>query len=661
MTHPKNSRTGPTIILVGGHMTADDGTRLDSRQPLDGDRRSEVMLRSLATSLLWWRTVSSLATPILDNAGPDAFALLMSTQRTMAELRHDGTIQRTRLNALLPGGTTTTELIRVLGNEGLPEGYQQAHTLLDPYDNHYIGAIGVKHGTPRKRWRFLRGEYYLAYAVENINPALIIDTTVAIFDGIMDSDRGMGASLRTHGAVGHRFRALEETRLFSNDAVLVLPHTHMTETFLDRYSEWVAAGRPSTICENEDDSWLRSARALAHSEGYDLDDAPDPMERTLPVPIEADFRITGLMENAQWRDASHLEASRALLQARYDLKIGIWDLAHNPTLRQTLLDPTPISAPPTATAPMPDAARQRAQASVDATLARRAAEQDTWTAILARLDPLVQQGWDPDDKWGRKWHLRLPLTQALLDPYYSYDHEPIPLAQLHLTIGKRTNALSIKVLRPNLVGFDEYLHARHDVFEAIAGHGHYPHRKNEFHCIWTDTVGWADDVDWDTWAAAMAKRTTRWVEELAPIREAYEHLYSDGRATSGIAALPALWRRSDGGLKLTAPLRGIGAVGNAETIATLTIGTDLRLRREPHNAEDPNAVAVYDQAGSRLGYVARQVARLLAPVMDHPSAPTFAATLAKRPEPGPASAAHRRWDPILRYDEVLLSITAVPT
>ncbi|WP_156994341.1 HIRAN domain-containing protein [Pseudonocardia acaciae] len=658
MTQTESNRTGPTIILIGGQMTTDDGARLDSRQPLDGDRRSEVMLRSLSTSLLWWRTASSLATPLLDGAGPDAFALLVSTQRTIVELRHDGTTQRTRLNAMLPGGTTTTQLIRVLGNERLPEHYQEAHILRDWSDNHYIGTIGVKPGAAGKRWRFLRGgEYYLAYAVKKINPVMIIDTTVAIFDGITDSDRGMTYSQREHGALGHRFRVLEETRLFSNDSVLILPHTYMTESFLDHYSEWVAAGRPSTASQDEDYSWLRSARALAHSEDYNPDETPDPMERTLPVPTEADFRVTGLMENAQWHDSAHLEASRVLLQARYDLKIGIWDLARNPTLRQTLLDPTPIAAPPTATAPIPDAARRRAEASIGTELGRRAAEKNTWTAILASLAPMIQQGWDPADKWGRKWHLCLPLTKPLLDPYYSHNDEPIPLVQLQLTISKRTNTINIKILRPNLIGFDEYFHTRHDAFEAIAGPCHYPSRENEFRRIWTDTVGWTDDANWDKWAAAMAKRTTRWVQEFAPIREAYERLYTDEPATSDIAALPALWQRPNGSLKLIAPLRGIGAVGGAETIAKLTTGTELKLQREPRNTEDHNAVVVHDQAGSRLGYVAREISRLLAPVMDPPSAPTFIAALAKRPEPNPPSAAHRQWDPILRYDEVLLSIT----
>lgn len=93
-------------------------------------------------------------------------------------------------------------------------------------------------------------------------------------------------------------------------------------------------------------------------------------------------------------------------------------------------------------------------------------------------------------------------------------------------------------------------------------------------------------------------------------------------------------------------------------MAALAVGADVALRREPHNPEDSNAIAVHDVAGRRLGYLAHQVARLLAPVMDRPNSSTFNAKLVARPEPDPPGAAHRRWDPLLRYDRVVLIITS---
>jgi hypothetical protein len=568
VTDPQNSRTSPTVILIGGQMVTDDGTRLDSRQPIEGDHRSEVILRSLATSLLWWRSASSVVSPILDNAGSKTFALLICTKRTVVELGHDGNLQHTRLSAFLRGGTTTTELTRVLGSEQLPDDYEQADVLHDWYYGHYIGTIGVKPGTPSARWRFLRNEYYLAHAIGMLHPAAIIDTTTDALSGLFHSDRGVTASEKINGKIGNRFHGLEKTRLAFDDAVLVMPHTHAIEAFLTSYSEWVAAGRPSTASESEDDSWLRPLAALTSSGSYDA--AIDPLQRALPVPIEADFRVTGLMENAQWRDASHLEASRELLQARYDLKIGIWDLARNPILRQTLLDANPIAAAPDSATAMPSSARQRAEGHVNATLANRAAKREIWDSMLAGLQPLIQMGWDPIDKYGRHWHLRLPLTQTFFDGYYSNDGEPIPLAVLSWTFGKRKNTVAIEALRGPLVGFEDYFRSRRDLFEAIAGTGRYPLGENKFHEIWTDTVGWGDDAAWGDWAADVATRTTRWIEAFAPMRDVYERVYSKKPTSNDIASLPALWRQVDGSIRLTAPVRGIRQHDSAETLAALT-------------------------------------------------------------------------------------------
>lgn len=71
--------------------------------------------------------------------------------------------------------------------------------------------------------------------------------------------------------------------------------------------------------------------------------------------------MTGLIKDGLWQDPSDLEAARALLQARFDLRIGIWDLASNPTLRKTLLDGQPSTPAPADPVPIPNAAAGRAR------------------------------------------------------------------------------------------------------------------------------------------------------------------------------------------------------------------------------------------------------------------------------------------------------------
>ncbi len=63
-------------------------------------------------------------------------------------------------------------------------------------------------------------------------------------------------------------------------------------------------------------------------------------------------------------------------------------------------------------------------------------------------------------------------------------------------------------------------------------------------------------------------------------------------------------------------LMGVSFAGRQELVRGLSAGDDLRLGREPQNPDDPNAIAVFDGSGRRLGYLRRQIAAALAPHVD---------------------------------------------
>jgi hypothetical protein len=69
-------------------------------------------------------------------------------------------------------------------------------------------------------------------------------------------------------------------------------------------------------------------------------------------------------------------------------------------------------------------------------------------------------------------------------------------------------------------------------------------------------------------------------------------------------------------------LRVVGVAGagrhHAEAIATdeAAPGRPLELRRQPDNPHDPNAIAVHSGSGDQLGWVPREVAAELAPLLD---------------------------------------------
>lgn len=158
MTPPASA--GAMIVLVGGSMTLDDGSTLDSRQPVDGDPASKVTRTALGTSLLWWQTVITLVGSILDSAGESAFVLIIGS-RSVMELRQDGTLRRTGLRSLLPGGATTTTLARLRDGESAEDGFQVLSPPAWPSDD----RIGVLHGHTGRRWRFLDGnEFWLSRA-----------------------------------------------------------------------------------------------------------------------------------------------------------------------------------------------------------------------------------------------------------------------------------------------------------------------------------------------------------------------------------------------------------------------------------------------------------------------------------------------------------------
>ncbi|MGH9106358.1 MAG: hypothetical protein ACRDZX_11085 [Acidimicrobiales bacterium] len=117
---PSTCSSGPLVVLVGGQMTVDDGSTLDSRQPIVGDPGSQVTRKSLAASLLWWATVSSLVDPILRSSGDNAFAMVIGA-RSVVEVRSDGELRRTRLRTFLPGGSTLADIVRVIVARN-PEG-----------------------------------------------------------------------------------------------------------------------------------------------------------------------------------------------------------------------------------------------------------------------------------------------------------------------------------------------------------------------------------------------------------------------------------------------------------------------------------------------------------------------------------------------------------
>lgn len=195
------------------------------------------------------------------------------------------------------------------------------------------------------------------------------------------------------------FAHFEKTWLSHDNLVIVAPHTHAATTFLDGYIQWVAEGRyPHTL------------HMPLPPYNWDLNQIP-------VIPVEADFHVTGVLQDGHWVDPAPLEAARALLHARFDLHIGLWDLATNDTLRTTLLRETPVLATPQATASRPDTVIAREQRMKADRTPEQVERDNAWAAAAEVLKTLDAHGWTAD----------LPDTFGNVDPESKYTRS-LPLA-----------------------------------------------------------------------------------------------------------------------------------------------------------------------------------------------------------------------------------------
>ena len=330
---------------------------------------------------------------------------------------------------------------------------------------------------------FLNHDYYLGFAGPELGVAVLIDTATPI----PMEPRYLDACV-----VGLR------QRLFDDMIVVVLPHTYGTDMVVRRHVARVELEHEIVPTEEP--------------KPYDPSVPPDPLGYTRPVVIEASFQVTGLVRHNSWTDPSDLEAARALLAARYDLKLGIWDLAQNPTLRQTLLQSVPQPQAPEETAPVAPTAMARAKREVDKTMVKRSAQAAGLAAVMRRLEPLRQAGWTSQP--GRPESLWLALTEA--HPMYPGD-EPWPLVYLILRIAKRTCDVSLGIRQYNQIDLLDYVGRRGELFEAIASPAESLLERRPWPTLWKESGGWMDEVDWEGRAAGLRGRAGRWIEALGEL------------------------------------------------------------------------------------------------------------------------------------------------
>jgi hypothetical protein len=439
-------------------MTVDGGATMDSRQLVEDDPWSLVSQFALTGSMLWWRTVLSVVNPILAEAGDDALCYVVG-DKSVKELRSDGSLAQRRLTAVLRGGSTNVEFDRPWEEHPLPGGFV-------PHGN-----IGYKVDAPGKRWVFSNIDQPPYTVAEAIGANAIIDQMTWPYASRSDKDN---------------FSDFESARLYSG-VVLVLPHTRAIATYLESYVEWVVGGRRGLGRQGQ-------PRRTSDPEHW------QELRNSVPVPLSADFKVTGVIQGGTWVDPADFEAARSMLESRYDLKLGLWDLVGNAVLRQAMLDSTPISAPPAEPAAVPAAAKARAVRRADRAATEVAARTDSKEVIAKRLEP---HGWVQGNG----------ITFTLVDWKGQVDDRV--LLYMTLSITKRRCTVTVATLGRDL--FDlvhSYLGAHANEFEEIAAPDECEARHGST-TIWRCAGGWSDSIDWDERITVIGAKTLRWADAFA--------------------------------------------------------------------------------------------------------------------------------------------------
>lgn len=483
-------QTMPTIVLIGGQLTLADGSEVNSRQDATDNVTADALHVALIGCAEWWSTVSSIVVPTLEDPEGGS-AVIYSARPSILHVTSDGEIHRRALRKVLRGTVGSVSVMRSPKGESLPVDYRCLARLRQPNGSDY-GSVGVRFDNPIPRWSIadVTDNYFRLVATRMSR--VLVDATGTFPD----------------------FRNEWYSNLpneFSDTPcqIVVMPDTVDVR---DCIADYLAGKIPEPL-------GITELQALAP-------DVPkgaprDPAEfLNIPV-LRAACSVTGLLRGGQWGDAAGLEAARMLLLKRYDLKLGLWDLALNPVLRSTVLESLPVQPVSDDPVQAPASAWKRAERKAEKTTAKREARQlkiKQANAVLKReLEPV---GWRFDSDLfprsnGEKSWLYLPLTE----PIPTWKGEPQPLVALRTQVYASSIRLFVWHFLPypsSELDIGAFIEQRREDFESVAPLPPFPKWTGNEVPLWTASIGSGDtEAEWSSIAKEIAEHTKRWVEILA--------------------------------------------------------------------------------------------------------------------------------------------------
>lgn len=446
---PRMARDCPLVVLVGGRLTLRTGETLDARQPSENAKAARAIRDALCGTSGWWNAVSSIVLPTI--AAPGSSARVVGP-RSVSRQRPDGTVVRSRLRSLLKG---RVESVRHDPRHE-PELRWFAHadaTAPQPLRS----AEAIVDVTGRYLASLIRSSHYVATECRFLfrdAPRLIVMPDIAdlrqALEGFVSGETRAGDILRTLDALNPPFL--------------------------------------STLDEQDPQAFLRICV------------------------VAAECTVTGLLREGAWMDPAPLEAARIFLLERFDLKLGLWDVAFNSALRQALLRPNPLLPAPDTPVAIPEFDRLAAVGRMSARKQRRSAREsearfDAESAADACHElhkTLGLHGWDVHGD-GHPRGLRLALI-------------PAPAGQvprgspvfLYLQVRKDDTELGVWNQYYNNASLSEFIdRVFSETNDPSLGK---PEPASLTHAVlWRTEAGWGTaGVDWASIATEAVAATRRW-------------------------------------------------------------------------------------------------------------------------------------------------------
>lgn len=315
-----------TVFLIGGRMTLQDGSVVDSRQTISGDPADYLLQQAMSRSEDWWKAAKELADLIMADSGETSWTLAWAP-KSVTVIKPDGTAGHRQIRTILGPDSDSLFEFQQRAHDVVSEGSRIDSQETMPEQQ----TISADHSQNRpNRYRFFT-------------------------HGLQDVDR-LASEERPSVFIGsyHTMCSpLEEVLSGLPGTVIILPHTPTVERLILDGSIRPARYDAKRTAEAEADGLCQDPSFGCLDNGYGFEKSELALKQHRFCVATAEFSVTRFISRGRNQVPTVAQSAVHFIKTNYDLKIGFWDLVNNPGLRDTLLDRMDASAYPSGKIALP--------------------------------------------------------------------------------------------------------------------------------------------------------------------------------------------------------------------------------------------------------------------------------------------------------------------